>query len=258
MPLLRDALGGQGVDADVAALIRRMTLAPVPGRRAAMSRFVRALKRTGVWDKMDVLYVFAAHDAQAARLNWKGNSAYDATAVNSPTFTVDQGYAGDGATSYLNTGWAPSAGVNYLQDSATVFGWSRTAAAEAGTGNYWIGTATSADVRVTPRTSADVYAYRINQATSSGPANTDGSGLFAVSRSGAAATQSYRNGAAIGSAGNVASAARSAVAINIGRGNSTFSPAQCAAMGAGANLNSTEHAALYTALNTYLTAVGAA
>src|SRR5262249_49915232 len=44
------------------------------------------------------------------------------TPVNSPTFTGQQGYTGDGSSSYLNTGYAAGInGVNFTQNSASWF-----------------------------------------------------------------------------------------------------------------------------------------
>ena len=244
-----------GYDSAASSLFARMSSEPSATRKGHINTLISALKTAGIWTKLDVLYILAAHDAQAARLNWKAD-AYNLTAVNSPTFTTDRGYAGDGSTSYLDTGWdAATNGAQFTQNSATIFGWSRTAGQNNG---FWLGTGTALSIALRPRSTADALRYYVNAASLTDVANTDGSGLLAASRSGANATQSYRNGNSIGSAGSVASGALSSVDVNIGRCNSTFNPAQCAAMGLGANLNATEHAALYTALNTYLTAVGAA
>lgn len=236
-------------------LFARMTVQPSAERKRIISNAVRDLKAAGIWTKLDVLYVLAAHDAQAARLNWKAD-AYSLTAVNSPTFTTDRGYAGDGATSYLDTGWdAATNSINYKQNDATIFAWSRTAGQR---NSYWVGTGASGEIRIRPRTSGDMLSYSVNSSGVVSLANTDGSGLLAVSRSSSTAMQSYRNGAALGSAGAGTSVTLSSVDINIGRCNGGFNSAECAAFGLGAQLNATEHAALYAALNTYLTAVGAA
>lgn len=253
--LIAQAVGGV-VNYDSAAddLFARMSTPPSASRKGQINQLITALKTAGVWNKLDMLKVFAAADAQAALLDWR-SATYDASVVSGPTFTADRGYAGDGAASYVNLAWAPSNGVNFLQDSACLFGWSRTAAQEA---NFWLGTGTANGAQLNPRSTLDAFAYRINQASSSAPANTDGSGLFAADRSGASAHQAYRNGAALGAAGSVASAARSAVVLNMGRVNSTFSARQCSAVGAGSSLSAIEHAALYSALNTYMVAVGAA
>ena len=55
-----------------------------------------------------MLKVQAAHSSQAALLNWVSTS-YPSSTVNSPTFTTDRGYAGDGVSSYVASGYVPKA-----------------------------------------------------------------------------------------------------------------------------------------------------
>lgn len=245
-------------DTDTIALLGTMSVQPTATRAGLIDALIAGLKTDGVWSLLDLFYVLAAHDAQAARLNWLNPATFACAEVNSPTFTADQGYAGNGANSYLNTTFVPStSATKAAQNSATIFSWSRTSAVTAGGGMIGPGTGTFA-MNLVPRNTGDLFAYRINQTTTTSVANTDGSGLFAASRSGASATQSYRNGSTIGSAGSVASAALPSVALNIGRVGGGFSSVQVAAAGLGANLNGTQHAALNTRLNTYMTAIGAA
>jgi len=97
------------------ALIARMSVAPGDARAALIDALVRALKAAGVWAKLDALYVLAAHDAQAARLNWLG-SGFTLAAVNSPAFAVDRGYTGDGATSYLDSGFTDGSSGGFRQN----------------------------------------------------------------------------------------------------------------------------------------------
>jgi len=249
--------GGGGYDSSAAALIAAFSTPATSARMSAINSLIVALKSAGVWTKLDILYVLAAHDAQAGRLNWKVPASFALVEVNSPTFTTDQGYAGNGTTSYLNTQFTPSTnGVNLTQNSATIGVWSRTAAAQ---GASTFGNATgTGSLLVAPRITGDNFNYRVNQTTTAATANTDGSGHYAASRSASNATQGYKNGATAGSAGSVASAALPSVALNIGRVASGFSDAQVAAAYAGGNLTSTEHANLHSALNAYMTAVGAA
>jgi hypothetical protein len=240
---------------DTVSLLNRMTTAPGAARRRLIDTCIRALIASGIWAKLDILYVLAAHDAQAARLNWKAPGSFTLTATNAPTFTSDRGYAGDGSTSYLDTGWAPATnGVNYTQDSAAYGVWSLTSAQSAA-GTF--GTRTSTDARAILRNASDQLKYTINSATQTTIANTDASGLFVVSRSAAAVTQSYRNGAALGAAGSGTSAALSAVNFGVGEAGAAFSSYQVAAAFTGGNLSAAEQASLYTALQAFLHALGA-
>ncbi len=102
------------------ALVARMTVAPSTDRKRAMVRLIASLLTAGVWDRLDALWLTAAHDAQAARLNWIADR-YNLTAINSPAFTVDRGYKGDGSAAYLTTGFiGGGASDKSQQDSATV------------------------------------------------------------------------------------------------------------------------------------------
>lgn len=236
------------------ALFARMTTPPSDARRVLINALIVGLQTDGLWNLLDALYLTAAANTQAGTLNWK-SSSYTLTESGTGTWTVDRGWAGDGISGRLSTGVAPASLTNLLQDSATAFVWSRTAAQSA---NPCLGLSANQTFQLNPRSTGDSFNYRINQSTTTNAATADGSGLFSASRTGASATQSYRNGAALGAAGAIASAARSANAIVLGGNVATYATTQIAAAGFGAGLDATQNANLYTRLNTYLTAIGAA
>jgi hypothetical protein len=246
------------VNAEAATLVAAMTTAPSNDRKALIDTLIGSLKSAGVWVLLDVLYVLAAHHEQAARLNWKNPGGFVAAGVNSPTFTVDRGFAGNGVDSFVTLNWGPTSGVNFTQNSATFGIWDRTTTASAAS---VAGSGTSTAVTINPRsTTGDGFVYRVNQSTAETQGATlNASGLSAASRSGSTATQGYKNGVSIGSPGAIASQAISAVGLNLGRTNtSSFSSHEFAATFAGANLNGTQHSDLHTALLAYMQAVGAA
>lgn len=92
--------------AEATALFARMTTPPTETRKGQINTLITSLKTAGVWTKLDVLYVFAAADQQAALLNWKENDN-NATAESSPSFVADSGFKGDGSTSWVNTHYNP-------------------------------------------------------------------------------------------------------------------------------------------------------
>jgi hypothetical protein len=94
------------------ALLARMTVKPSIDRILLIDNTIKDLKEAGIWDKLDAFWFMNAHNQQAANLNWKENK-YNLIPVNSPIFTVDEGYQGDGISSYLNTSFAPTDGINY-------------------------------------------------------------------------------------------------------------------------------------------------
>ena len=106
-------LGGD----ETAAIIAAMTVKPNAARTTAIDNLVYALKNGGVWAKLDVLYVLAAHHEQAGRINWKNPGTFDLTAGNSPSFTTDTGFTGSTSAPYpyLDTGFI-------LADDAVHFG----------------------------------------------------------------------------------------------------------------------------------------
>ena len=82
---------------------------------------IRELKVAGVWDKLDVFYVFATIISDLATLNWINPSAHRATLHSSPTFVAKKGFEGDGSSSYLSLNYNPSTNAtNYTQNSASI------------------------------------------------------------------------------------------------------------------------------------------
>lgn len=240
--------------AEAEALFARFTVPPDTTRKNNIDALIVTLIAAGIWTKLDVLYVTAAADAQAGQRNWKAD-AFNLSEVNSPTFTADRGYASNGTTSYLDLAWdITNNGVNYTQNSASYGVWCNDNIANS---NSVFGFSTANNTRITPRVATDNFGYRINQVAIVQAANTSSIGLFVATRSGANATQAYKDGAAHGSAGAEASATTSfTVDWNIGRVNTVFNPMQVGAAFTGANLSSGENTALYNALLAYMQAVG--
>lgn len=78
-----------------------------------------SLKTDGVWSKLDTFANFATDgDSNFALIDWKKLTQY--TAVNSPTFTANEGFMGNGTSSYIDTKFNPSTqGVNYTLINAS-------------------------------------------------------------------------------------------------------------------------------------------
>ena len=252
------------VDSGTRALRAAMTVPPPPGRLWVIDQTIRQLKQHGIWQKLDLFYVLAAHDAQAARLNWKNPSLYACTEVNSPTFTKDQGYAGNGTTSYLNTNWAPGThGVNFTQNSGCILLWDRTARAGQ---SFRIAGASGAGYAaltgVAPRwTDNNLYGF-VNASGSAPAASLSASaGLSTVNRSGATALEMYRDGASVATAAG-ASSAPTTNNIWIGGHNlngTLDGPGtdQISVTGLSASLDAATQRSLFAILRTHLNRVGA-
>lgn len=241
--------------AATAALVARMTLPPDVARIGAIDRLVATLSDSGIWTKLDVLVVLAAHHPQAALLNWKG-AAYDATTIGTPVFVADRGFFTDGSDDAIDWGWAPASGVAYAQNSGMFGAWFRKGDRN---GVSPVGTQTGTGCALNPRSSADALAGRINStAVSAGGTVTTGYGLSIIDRAGAAAVQLYRDGTAVGAVSTATSSARPSVPMGSGKAGGVFADGQYCAHVAGASLSPGEHRALADALSVYMTAVGVA
>jgi hypothetical protein len=103
---------------------------PSTNVQAAQNRLLTELKTAGIWDKLDTFALFAtdAEDtpgsgtSEFALIDWKRLVQY--SAVNSPTFSLNGGFQGNGTTSYVDTNFNPlSNGVNYTLNNAGRFFW---------------------------------------------------------------------------------------------------------------------------------------
>jgi hypothetical protein len=175
------------------------TTAPDLTRARYYNTAVQALVDGGYWARMDIFRLYANHtngDGEAL-INWINPGTYDATAYNSPTWTIDQGFQFNGTDNYIDQNWVPSvSGVNYTQNSASQVIYVRTNIAV----NVAHGTANNADSKdafINPRNASNNAVVKINATGPDQVANSDGSGLFINTRTAAAVNKLYRNGVAI-------------------------------------------------------------
>lgn len=255
--------GGE-YEAEAVALFARFTTPPTATRKGIINTLIKALKDGGIWTKLDAFYVMAAADAQAAQRNWVADQ-FNLTLINTPTFTTDRGYAGNGSNSGLNTNFNPgtASSPKYVQNSAHASITNRTSRAGADLLQAGAAVGSNFSVGMATRSSANTAAFRANMTSSNSVsgANTENAGRYIVSRTGATASALYKNGTSIGTS-SISSVAPPNAAIYLGGYNSAgtlFLPSsdQLAHFGVGAGLDATEAAALDAALSTYLTAVGA-
>lgn len=117
-------------DADYQAVLDYATTQgytlPSASQKALQNQLVVDLKTAGVWSKLDTFAVFATDgSSDFALIDWINLSQY--TAVNSPTFTSNQGFTGNGTSSYINTNYNPNTNnVNLTINSASIGFWQRS------------------------------------------------------------------------------------------------------------------------------------
>lgn len=249
--MMMAAASGVSLLPETEALIARFTTPPTTSRAIRINTLIGALISSGAWAKLDAFYVLAQYDSQAARQNWIQND-FNLTEVSSPTFTADRGYTGNGSSSYLSITNHTSV-VLFTLNNAELGVWSRTSPTN---GAAMMGNANR--TRLYPLLSATNAATRVNSSTQITYAqpNTVGVGLFTgyVSES---TTEYLTKNAAAASNGARASQLLEPPAFILAAA-SAFCDGQASAGFTGASLSGAERTALYTALNNYLVAVGAA
>lgn len=93
---------------------------PSVGQQVLQNQLLNDLITAGIWDKLDTFAVFATDgSSDFALIDWKRLSQY--TAVNSPTFTTNQGFTGNGTDQTINSNVQMNTQlVNYQQNDAFV------------------------------------------------------------------------------------------------------------------------------------------
>lgn len=248
------APAGTVYDPETEALVARFTTPPTTQRKGQIDAFFKTPEIKPHLSELDFLHIYAGADSQAARRNWLAD-IFNATAVSGPTFTADRGFTGDGAASYLQTGFNPStAGGKYALNSATlgVFVLTENNALYTDIG---VGAASFAFIR-----SRDVGSMRAftNEGVGSVAAVGSSIGLSAWSRTAANALKLYKDGLAVATDNKASSSVPNAALTVLARsGNAQFSANQVAAAFGGAMLSDAGHLVISNAIRAYLQAVGA-
>jgi hypothetical protein len=117
-------------EADVITYVSGLTTAISDTQLAYINTFVAGYKSddglTNLSDAYDVMYYLGNETAESSLRNLV-KRAHDAVAVNSPTFTPYEGWAGDGISSYIDTNYNPATEAdNYSLNNASLGVYSRT------------------------------------------------------------------------------------------------------------------------------------
>lgn len=235
---------------ETVALLDAMDVPPPAGRLRLYDNTIRDLIRAGLWSKLAFWYALGAHDDQASLLDWRHPADADMTlvATNSPTFTTDRGWAGDGSTKYLQTTETMNNMAPYALNSAHAGFWSLDNT-QANNGD--VSSAAGTPLRVTARTLTDTQLTRLNAASNDNIALVDSRGHFLANRSGASAVEVYLNGASIGSN----TRASTAVPTDALRG--AINTRRLMLLHGGSSLTAGEAATLYAIAGRWKTGIGA-
>lgn len=156
-----------------------------------INKYIVKLKADGNWTA-DRLWLHATENQQNARISMRNPTSTAITEVNSPTWTLGQGYTGNGSNMYLNTNCAPSTAGNYALNSAAIGVYIRTntngVKEDIGVWNG-LTSYTIIDAR-----DANLFNADINDTTGQTVANTSSQGFFAMNRSSNTTTSVWKNG----------------------------------------------------------------
>ena len=226
---------------------------------------IDGLVADGIWNKFDMLHVYATQNSATALLNLV-SASYAGTAFGSPVFTADRGFTGgadNNSTVYIDTGFNASTAPSpkSVQTSAHISAWSVTTVAN--TNEAIMGaTNTGAETNLMPRdNSTGMVLFRINSNGGINIANATQIGHYLANRSDTSNIQGYKNGGQIVSHTSRPSQPPLNLNYTTLSGNTVSfghhgSPYQCAMASIGSSLNATEVTNFYSRLRTYMTAVG--
>jgi len=226
-------------------------------RLALVSSLITNLKSNSLWTLLDRLWLFAAENTQSALTDIK--SLQIATAVNSPTFTIDRGYAGNGTTSYVDTNYNPSTNaVAYALNSAHLCNYVQSMVTQACMGTSG-GGVVSLIANPLTGTGGQIVA-RINRANAGGGQGaSNAEGFYIADRIDASNVVNFKNGSDVGTDANASSAIPSnniTVGAIFGLGG-VINASRYSMASIGGSLGASGRASFATAINTYMTAIGA-
>lgn len=224
-------------------------------RKQLVEDLILSLRADGLFVKLDRLWLFAAENSQSALRDIIVAAA--ATAVNSPSFAVDEGYTFGNATDYVNSNYDPSVdGVAYIQDSAHISAYVRVYdTANANATVFGGHGAAQSSMRATVASLQIRFNDFTNAFFSFGTAS-----MLMLNRPASNSRILYRNGINVASDTNVSFAAPDAdiyIGMNNAGGPTEPSAHQIAGVTCGGAFDATEAANFTTYINTYMTAVGA-
>lgn len=231
---------------------------------------VQELIDQGIWDKLDVFYVFANDGSKEfGNLNWKDPGAYECTTSGSPLWTADQGYTGVPVSStYVDTGFNVGGTAQFSNGDASLFAYVYNDIANNTYGDIglieqapYTGTQWGAINSRLPAVGAlnSRAEYNLLDTTTSPFWTSDvptSVGFSHVDRANSSQIKFYKNGTLL----NTRSATETTLPATLtlqflkGRLLADYSARTVSIGGVGSSL-STEASAFYTAINTYMTSI---
>jgi len=242
--LLKDAF-----DPDYQAVLNFATsegdTLPSESQQNLQNNLLKSLKTLGIWDKLDSFAMFATDgDVGFSLICWK--RLVKMTAVNSPTFTANEGFTGNGTSSRINSGLTPDGSGNYKLNAASFGVFVKT----QGTNNEYLAGAGS-DTRMRAASSS---LNRINSSSINSAFEFNILGLSHLNKSSATNVQCIVNGITSNRTVTTESLDTEFTFLDFSSGGTGPSDAQISLAFIGGDLSS-EAADFSTAVNTYISSI---
>jgi hypothetical protein len=215
---------------------------------------IKGLKTDGIFSKLDRLWLYASENTFQALTDIVADSL--ATAVNSPAFTANRGYAGNGSNAEIDSNFNPTTAPSpkFVQDSANLFAWNNTSGTSA---TPWLcGQGSAGQSQITPFFTDNSDYYSLNGSSALNSAGTGATGLYLLNRTSSSTITLDVNGAQQVSAGEGSVAITSSDIFSLENGSGNFGNRQCSCLGFGSGLSGTDRTNIYSRLRTYMTSVG--
>lgn len=241
-------------EAEAVTLFAAMSGQPTSARKTVINTLIKSLKTASIWTDLDLLYVHAAHDVQAAKLNWVSPATFvPVTVAGGPTFVADRGFTSNAVDTALDTQWTPSThAVKYTLNDASAWVFVRAGASDTNA----LGNAGTHRCTLGPRVGT-ALAGRINDGTLDSRVIASPDGFSGVQRTGASVKSLWRDGAKQGADFTTASTGLAGASQYIcGVAGVAFTASQLCLTAWGASLAGKE-AAFNTAVTAYMGSVGA-
>ncbi len=259
-----------GRNAARAAMLRWSAAVVVNGgtvsraRQVLVTAYIKSLMASGAWPLIDDIYMLVAEDEPSALTSWK-QTVLGVTAA-SPTFTADRGYAFDGVAQYIDTNWNVSTRAKAMSAGhVRVSNYERTNVSAA---TYAVGVSIGANriIGTRPRSTSTSLAGFAGSAIASFTIAANSQGLSVVSGNGGLGSQTisaWKNGVALTDATGITIGTTLPTvnffinALNTSGTAGSFRASTQGYVDFGSPLSTTQEAAVYAALQVFLTAVGA-
>jgi len=246
-------------DADYQAVLDYATTQgytlPSAGQQTLQNQLLVDLKDGGIWAKLDTFAVFATDgDSDFALIDWKRLTDY--TAINSPTFTADEGFQGNGTSSYIDSNYNPVVnGVNLNLDSTSFGYYQAIARTTSGVGeNIW-GIGTSTGLWVRPISPTRIYVNNSTLFLSATSFVFNANQLVSVNRPNNTTINVYGDGVLLNTDSTRTSSSIGSFNMRVFRNTTTsYNNSTISMVYAGGDLTA-ESADFYNAWNTYLTSL---